>query len=163
MQDSAIVPVPASIRVRLAAMVYESLLVLAVLFIASLPFLYVFGDAQRGWRHLAFQLYLAAILFAYFATFWRRSGQTLAMKTWRIRLVGPEGGRITLRLALLRFMLMMVMPALALAGYWWLHANVWPWLVLGSSGVLWALVDRDRQFLHDRLLGTRLVRVPLKA
>lgn len=160
MQDSAIAPVPASFRVRLAAMVYESLLVLAVLFIASLPFLYVVGDARSGWLHLVFQLYLACVLFAYFAAFWRRSGQTLAMKTWRIRLVGPDGGRVTLKLALQRFLLMGLMPAAGLAGYWWTPAGTWPWIVVGSAGLLWALADRDRQFLHDRLLGTRLVRVP---
>ncbi|MEW5966805.1 MAG: RDD family protein [Pseudomonadota bacterium] len=145
MQDSAIAPVPASFRARLAAMVYESLLVLAVLFIASLPFLYVVGDAQSGWRHFAFQVYLVGLLFAYFATFWRRSGQTLAMKTWRIRLVGPDGGRISLKLALQRYLL------------------AWASLLPAGAGFWWALFDRDRQFLHDRLLGTRLVRVPRKA
>lgn len=145
MQDSAIAPVPASFGVRLAAMVYESLLVLAVLFIASLPFLYVVGDAQSGWRHAAFQLYLVGVLFAYFAAFWRRSGQTLAMKTWRIRLVGPDGGRISLKQALQRYLLAWVSLLPAGAGFWW------------------ALFDRDRQFLHDRLLGTRLVRVPRPA
>ncbi len=163
MQDSAIAPVPASFRVRIAAMVYESLLVLAVLFIASLPFLYAVGDARSGWPHLLFQLYLAGVLFAYFAAFWLRGGQTLAMKTWRIRLVGPDGGPITLRLALLRFCLMAATPALALAGYWLTRSGAWLWFAAGGAGLLWALVDRDRQFLHDRLLGTRLVRVPRKA
>lgn len=129
-------------RVRLAAMIYESLLVLAVLFIASLPFLYVVGDAQRGWRHFAFQLYIVLLLFAYFGTFWRRSGQTLAMKTWRIRLVAPAGGRVSLKLAAQRY------------------ALAWIGLLAGGAGFWWALFDRDRQFLHDRLLGTRLVRVP---
>ena len=145
MQDSAIAPVSASFGARLAAMVYESLLVLAVLFIASLPFLYLVGDAQSGWRHFAFQAYLLGLLFAYFGTFWRRSGQTLAMKTWRIRLIGPDGGRVTLKLALQRYLLAWVSLLPAGAGFWW------------------ALFDRDRQFLHDRLLGTRLVRVPRKA
>lgn len=144
MQDSATLLQPASFRVRIAAMVYESLLVLAVLFIASLPFLYLVGDAQGGWRHLAFQIYLVALLFAYFGIFWLRSGQTLAMKTWRIRLVGPDGGRVTLKLAAQRYLLAWVSLLPAGAGFWW------------------ALADRDRQFLHDRLLGTRLVRVPRK-
>lgn len=145
MQDSAIAPVPASFRVRIAAMVYESLLVLAVLFIASLPFLYVVGDARSGWLHLVFQLYLACVLFAYFNAFWRRSGQTLAMKTWRIRLVGPDGGCIPLKLAVLRYLF------------------AWVGLLLAGAGFWWALADRDCQFLHDRLLDTRLVRVPRPA
>jgi len=126
---------------RIAAMVYEALLVTAVIFIAALPFLYVVGNAETGWRHLAFQLYLLGVLFAYFSAFWLRSGQTLAMKTWRIRLVDRAGGTISLKQAALRF-------ALALVG-----------LMLAGAGFWWALFDRDRQFLHDRLAGTRLVRV----
>ena len=126
-------------------MIYELLLVTAVLFVASLPFLYLVGNAETGWRHFVFQLYLAGVLFAYFSAFWMRSGQTLAMKTWRIRLVGPNGSRLTLRQSALRFVLALVGLLLAGAGFWW------------------ALFDRDRQFLHDRIAGTRLVRVPRKA
>lgn len=145
MQDNAIAPPSASFLTRIAAMVYELLLVTAVLFVASLPFLYVFGNAETGWRHVAFQLYLTGVLFAYFSAFWTRSGQTLAMKTWRIRLVDQQGGGVTLKQSALRF-------ALALAG-----------LLLAGMGFWWALFDRDRQFLHDRIAGTRLVRVPRKA
>ena len=145
MQDNATSLVPASLLARVAAMIYELLLVAAVLFVATLPFLYLLGSAESGWRHFAFQLYLTAILFAYFSTFWIRSGQTLAMKTWRIRLVNQSGGRLTLRQSALRFIV-------ALAG-----------LLLAGAGFWWALFDRDRQFLHDRIAGTRLVRVPRKA
>ncbi len=159
MPDKAIAP-HAPLQVRLAAMLYESLLVLAVLFVASLPFLYLVGNARSGWPHFVFQFYLAGVLFAYFAAFWGRSGQTLAMKTWRIRLISPNGGRVTPKLALQRFLLTGLMPALGLAGYGWTPAGTWPWIAVGSAGLLWGLVDRDQQFLHDRLLGTRLVRVP---
>jgi len=145
MQDNAIAPVPAPFLARIAAMIYESLLVTAVIFIAALPFLYLVGNAETGWRHLAFQLYLLGVLFAYFSAFWLRSGQTLAMKTWRIRLVDLAGGTISLKQAALRF-------ALALVG-----------LMLAGAGFWWALFDRDRQFLHDRLARTRLMRVPRKA
>ena len=145
MKDKATNLPTAPFLVRIAAMVYELLLVTAVLFVASLPFLYVFGNAQTGWRHFLFQAYLAAVLFAYFGTFWLRSGQTLAMKTWRIRLVGRDGGRVTLKQAALRF------------------AFAWVSLLIAGAGFVWALFDRDRQFLHDRLAGTRLVRVPRKA
>jgi uncharacterized RDD family membrane protein YckC len=145
MQDNAIALVPAPLLTRIAAMVYELLLVTAVLFVASLPFLYLVGNAQSGWRHFVFQLYLIGILFAYFSAFWMRSGQTLAMKTWRIRLVRLDGGTPTLKQAALRF-------ALALFG-----------LLLAGAGFLWAVFDRDGQFLHDRIAGTRLIRVPRKA
>ncbi len=126
-------------------MVYELLLVAAVLFIATLPFIYFLGNAETGWRHFVFQLYLVGVLYAYFSTFWLRSGQTLAMKTWRIRLIGEDGGRPTRKQTVVRF-------AVALVG-----------LVLAGVGFWWALFDSDRQFLHDRIAGTRLVRVPRKA
>ena len=145
MQDNAIAPIPATFLARIAAMVYELLLVTAVLFVASLPFLYLVGNAESGWRHFAFQLYLTGVLFTYFSAFWMRSGQTLAMKTWRIRLVDRNGGRPTLRQSALRFVVALIGLLLAGAGFWW------------------ALFDRDRQFLHDRIAGTRLVRVPRKA
>ena len=145
MQDNAIAPVPATFLARIAAMVYELLLVTAVLFVASLPFLYLVGNAESGWRHFAFQMYLTGVLFTYFSAFWMRSGQTLAMKTWRIRLIDRNGGRPTLRQSALRFVIALIGLLLAGAGFWW------------------ALFDRDRQFLHDRIAGTRLVRVPRKA
>jgi uncharacterized RDD family membrane protein YckC len=145
MQDNAIAPAPAPFLIRIAVMVYELLLVTAVLFIAALPFLYLVGNAQTGWLHHLFQVYILGVLFAYFSAFWLRSGQTLAMKTWRIRLVNPDGTRLTLRQAALRFVI-------ALLG-----------LLLAGFGFWWALFDRDRQFLHDRIVGTRLIRVPRKA
>jgi len=145
MQDNAIAPAPAPFLIRMAAMVYELLLVTAVLFIAALPFLYLVGNAQTGWLHHLFQVYILGVLFAYFSAFWLRSGQTLAMKTWRIRLVNPDGTRLTLGQAALRFVI-------ALLG-----------LLLAGFGFWWALFDRDRQFLHDRIVGTRLIRVPRKA
>ena len=139
MTDNAIAHPSASLRTRLAAMIYELLLVLAVLFVASFVFIRLSGDAQTGWKHFAFQIFLLGVLFAYFSTFWLRSGQTLAMKTWRIKLVDRDGALITLRRAAQRFML-------ALLG-----------VALGGVTILWALFDADRQFLHDRLAKTRLI------
>ncbi len=144
MQDNAIAPAPAPFLIRMAAMVYELLLVTAVMFVAALPFLYLVGNAETGWLHHLFQLYILGVLFAYFSAFWLRSGQTLAMKTWRIRLVNPDGTRLTLRQAALRFVIALLGLLLAGIGFWW------------------ALFDRDRQFLHDRIVGTRLIRVPRK-
>jgi uncharacterized RDD family membrane protein YckC len=145
MQDNAIAPTPAPLLARIAAMIYESLLVTAVVFVASFIIIPVVGEMHAPWQKLLFQVYLLGILFAYFAAFWLRSGQTLAMKTWRIRLVDQLGGRISIKQALLRFFIALLGLLLAGVGFWW------------------ALVDRDRQFLHDRIAGTRLVRVPRKA
>ncbi len=142
MQDNAIGVAPAPLLIRIAVMIYELLLATAVVFVAALPFLLLIGNAESGWRHFVFQLYLAGVLFMYFSAFWMRSGQTLAMKTWRIRLVNPDGSRLTLKQSVFRFVLALLGLLLAGAGFWW------------------ALFDRDRQFFHDHLLGTRLVRVP---
>jgi uncharacterized RDD family membrane protein YckC len=145
MRDNAIAPTSAPLLIRIAVMVYELLLVTAVVFVAALPFLYMVGNAPTGWLRHVFQFYLVGVLFAYFSAFWMRSGQTLAMKTWRIRLVNPNGEPVTLKQAALRFTLALLGLLLAGAGFWW------------------ALFDRDRQFFHDRIVGTRLVRVPRKA
>lgn len=120
-------------------MVYESLLVAGVVFFAALPFLAVSGGALDGWLRPAFQAYLFLTIGLYFAGSWRRRGQTLAMKTWRLRLVGANGSRISLRQAVVRYIC------------------AWPSLALGGIGILYAPFDRDRQFLHDRLAGTKLV------
>jgi uncharacterized RDD family membrane protein YckC len=87
-------------------------------------------DATSGWRRHALQLFIVTVFAAYFLWCWLRGGQTLAMKAWHIRLVD-----VTPQKALIR---------LLVAG-----------LLLPVS-ILWAMFDRDRQFLHDRLAGTRL-------
>jgi uncharacterized RDD family membrane protein YckC len=145
MQDNAIALATAPFPIRIAAMVYELLLVAAVVFVASFLIIPLVGEMHASWQRHLFQFYILGVLFAYFSAFWLRSGQTLAMKTWRIRLVNADGARLTLRQSALRFVL-------ALTG-----------LLLAGTGFWWALVDRDRQFLHDRMLGTRLVRVPRQA
>ncbi len=121
-------------------MAYESLLLIGVTFFAALLFLGVSGASASGWVRHAFQVYLFLVIGLYFAGSWRLQGQTLAMKTWSLRLVGANGARITLRQAMLRYVC------------------AWPSLALGGIGILYAPFDRDRQFLHDRLAGTKIVR-----
>lgn len=125
---------------RLAAMVYEALLLVAVWFFATLFYLQ-FRDPQAEPGLLYFRLYLLVVSAAYFTWFWTHGGQTLAMKTWRIRLVDVQGRPLGLPRATARFFL-------AVLGF----------ACLGL-GFLWALWDRESQFLHDRLAGSRLVSV----
>ena len=120
-------------------MLYESLLLFGVAFSASLIFLGATGAGPNGWTRHPFQGYLFLVIGLYFVCSWRSRGQTLAMKTWNLRLAAADGGRITLRQALLRYV--------------W----AWPSLGLGGIGLLYAPFDRQRQFLHDRLAGTRVV------
>ena len=116
-------------------MIYEALLIFAVSFFAAWVFFFASGgrDATSGSIRTELQLFIVVVLAAYFLWCWLRGGQTLAMRAWRIRLV-----EVTPAKAVARFVL---------AG------------ALLPVSILWALVDRDRQFLHDRLAGTRLVRV----
>lgn len=132
----------ASLFRRLASGIYELLVLAAVVFIATLPFSYLFGDATHGWKRHLLQGYVVVVMAAYFTWFWTRGGQTLPMKTWRFRVVRADGAPLSAGRALHRF-------ALAVLGF----------LSLGL-GFLWALVDRDGQFLHDRLAGTALVDAP---
>lgn len=119
-------------------MLYESLLLLAVLFLAGFVFVGLTHDATSGAMRLIFQVYLTGVVAAYFIWFWLHGGQTLAMKTWHLRLVGIAGQPVSLRQAILRFVV-------ALPG------------MLSGISVLWAFFDRDRQFLHDRLAKTKII------
>lgn len=142
MSGSTVPPTPGLAR-RLACMLYESLLLFAVGFAAS--WLYFFASGGRGAEgagRTLLQLFLLAVFAAYFLWCWLRGGQTLAMKAWRIRLVSGDGHRVTAPAALRRFVLALVLVPLA------------------GASVIWALFDRERQFLHDRLAGTRLVLLP---
>ena len=114
-------------------MVYESFLVFGVAFFAAWVFFFASGgqDATRGVTRAELQVFVLAVLAAYFLWCWLRGGQTLAMRAWRIRLVE-------------------VTPAKAIARFL-IAAALLP------VSVLWAFVDRDRQVLHDRLAGTRLI------
>lgn len=129
---------PGIIR-RLASMLYESLLLFAVLGLClALPHILIGAFTHAIAAPVVFQAHFFLVVLIYFLWFWCNGGQTAAMKTWRIRLLTAEGLAVPPRQALLRFLL------------------CWPSLLLGGIGVLWALFDRDRQFLHDRIAGTRL-------
>ena len=121
---------------RLAAMLYEALLVFAVAFFAAWLFFFASGgrEATAGGLRLALQLFVLAVVAAYFLWCWLRGGQTLAMRAWRIRLV-----RVTPAKALLRLLLAFL-------------------LVPTGLSIFWSLFDADRQFLHDRIAGTRLIK-----
>jgi uncharacterized RDD family membrane protein YckC len=124
---------------RLACMLYEAILLFAIGFAASSLFFYASGGlGASGYGRTMLQLFLVAVFAAYFLWCWLRGGQTLAMKTWKIRLVAPGRDRVPPLTALLRFVLALLAVPTGIA--------------LG-----WALFDRDRQFLHDRIAGTRLV------
>ena len=114
-------------------MAYEAVLLFAVAFFAAWVFFFASGgrDATSGALRHELQLFILVVFAGYFLWCWLRGGQTLAMKAWHIRVVDITPGK-----AVARFFL-----ALALL----------------PVSIVWALFDRDRQFLHDRLAGTRLI------
>lgn len=131
---------PASLGRRALSLAYEALLLAAVLLGCSLPFVVLTHNMARELERPLFQLYLLAVCGLYFIWQWQRGGTTLAMKTWRVRLVTRHGAPVTWRTGLTRFFY--AVPATLLLGI----------------GFLWALVDRDGLFLHDRLAGTMIVK-----
>jgi uncharacterized RDD family membrane protein YckC len=147
---------------RMACWLYEGMLLFAVVFVAGWLFstLGQLRDAADARRPLL-QAFVFVVFGIYFSWFWAK-GQTLAMKTWGIRVVDRDGHALSQRRALLRYACswLWFLPPLAAAAL--LHlggmrsvAAVLAWVVL------WALLARlhpERQFWHDALAGTRLVR-----
>jgi uncharacterized RDD family membrane protein YckC len=120
---------------------YEALLLTAILFISTWVFLFLIQGLDSTLTRFLLQLYMIAVIAAYFVYCWTHGGQTLPMKTWRLRLVGREGNPVSRRVALQRYFF-------ALLGFG-----------LAGITIVWALFDRERQFLHDRLAGTRIVKM----
>lgn len=121
-------------------MMYEGILLIAVVFFGFLAPNIALGVGV----HVALPggvlfLQMIGVVGFYLVWFWRRDGRTLAMKTWKLKLVARDGSRPSLDQLILRFLLAL------------------PCFLVCGLGLFWALFDRDRQFLHDRLSGTRIV------
>ncbi len=130
----------ATLARRAVSLAYEALLLTALALAGSLPFVMLTRETGSALARPLLQAYLVILAGAYFTWQWRRGGRTLAMKTWRLRVVTRNGAALTWRHALMRY-------GLALAG-----------TLLAGAGFLWALVDREGLFLHDRLAGTMIIR-----
>lgn len=149
---------------RMACWVYEGMLLFAVVFVAGWLFstLGQMRDAMDSRRWLL-QAFLFVIFGIYFSWFWSR-GQTLAMKTWNIRVVDRTGQPIGQRRALLRYVLswLWFLPPLAALAFVRLSGGEVAVVMLGWVAV-WAVLSRFQpqgQFWHDVLAGTRLVTSP---
>ena len=158
---SAAPDTPSRLR-RFACMMYEGVLLFGVVFLAG----YLFDTLTQsrhalGLRH-ARQAWLFLVFGVYFVLCWRYRGQTLPMKTWHIQLVDREGRVPGLMTLALRYLLLWPLP-LAGAGLVALasHLTGWPSMDLFIVAAPFAIFlpswfDPEGQFLHDRLLGTRL-------
>lgn len=147
---------------RLACFLYEGVLLFGVVMIAGLVYAVFTQQRHALVGATGLQIFLFLVLGGYFVFFWSRSGQTLAMLTWHIRLVTREGARVAPVRAAVRYLLawLWFLPALAIVRLWSLHGG---WAIAGTLlvGVLaYAALTRlhpDRQYWHDAVCGTRLI------
>jgi uncharacterized RDD family membrane protein YckC len=128
---------PPGLGRRLAACLYDGLVLFAVLMVAGAAWVALARAAAPPGDWL-FRAYLLMVSALFFCGFWRR-GETLGMRAWKLRVVAADGRAPGWNRALLRF-----------------AAALLSWAALGM-GFLWVLVDRERLAWHDRLSGTRLV------
>lgn len=122
---------------RLMACVYEFLILVAIWMLFTWLYVSLFGDATVGSKRLWLQLLLWVITGVYFVMCWVKTGQTLAMQAWKMKVVAHDGELLNLRQATLRYVLASLLT-----------------LLFGIS-LLYMFMNRQRQFLHDRILGSR--------
>ena len=128
---------------RLAAMLYDTLLIVALLFLVTIPFIAMRGgEPVETSDNALFRAVLALALYAFFVGFWTWRGRTLGMQSWGLQLETMDGAKPGFAQATVRF-----------------FAALLSWAPLGL-GFLWQLVDKDKLAWHDRLSGTRLVHYP---
>ena len=127
-----------------ACLIYEALVVIALSLAATAFFVLLLGEATTGIKRYLLQLFLWLAAGLYFVWCWRRKGQTLAMQTWQLKLINQDAQLLPLKAAIVRY----VLASLS--------------LMLFGLGFLWILVDRDRLFLHDRILKNKIIYAPRK-
>ena len=151
-----------TIRRRLACFVYEGVLLFGVVMTAGWLFSTLTQQRHALDHRLGLQVFLFLVLGLYFGWFWSHGGQTVAMKTWHLRVVTRDGTPPTLARAVARYVAswLWFVPGLAAI---WLAGLRGGAAVAGvlTAGViayaLLALLHPQRQFLHDAICGTRLV------
>ena len=124
---------------RLISIAYESLLAFSVVFAGALVYILTIGSPTSPMQVITFRVSVFLILGCYFIPQWALWGQTLAMKTWRIRLETDGGEKLSMGRATLRYL------------------AAWGSFLCLGLGFIWPLVDKNRQFLHDRICRTRIV------
>jgi uncharacterized RDD family membrane protein YckC len=155
---------------RLAALAYEALLVTALVLVLGFVMLPLVSPHASGEAlsipslpaRAGLFFVIFGVLAAYFTWSWTAGRATLAQKTWRLRVVDRTGAPLSSRTALARYLASWIGPALAIVAYLLLrphglgaHAA---WLV--GLNFVWAVIDPERQFLHDRIAGTRIASAP---
>lgn len=133
----------------MAAMLYDLVLLFGILLLATtlvvIPLQISYDSTTLDGKILIlFQLYLVAVIVIFYTWFWSHGGQTLGMRTWKIRVVSQSEQQLSLLHAFKRLLLALLTLAPAGLGVWW------------------KLFDRDNQTLYDRLAGSRLILESIK-
>lgn len=153
-----------SLQRRLICLVYETFLVIAVAALGILLFLLLTQKLDDTVIHYGRHVALFVVVGVYLVHSWAGTGFTLAMKTWRIKLVKVGYAKVPMKAAIVRYVFAWgwVLPALAVSYYFHLsHGQTGA--AVGVGIVAWALtvfLDKNRQFLHDKIAGTRLISLP---
>jgi uncharacterized RDD family membrane protein YckC len=165
----------AGIGRRFGAMLYDSVVLVGILALATLPFLPVLNGkvlAPREVGALAYVYWLwqALLVSAFFVFFWTRRGQTLGMLAWRLRIQRADGENVSWKHAIRRLALVAALLIPVWSGYhliWreWSDANA---RMLATTVALlpflaayfWIWIDRDGLAWHDRWSGTRVILLP---
>ena len=126
---------------RLGAIFYDLFLLLAVIFVASFLPVILFNVKPGDAYFFLFQVYIFLISYLFYAWFWIRSGQTLGMRTWKVKVVTNDGSNLNWGNSLIRY-LVAILSLLAL-----------------GLGFFWSLWDKQKRTWHDIASGTRLIKI----
>lgn len=154
---------PPSRRRRFASMMYEGVLLFGVVFLTALLFDFATKSHHALYLRHTRQFVLFLAIGLYFMLCWRRSGQTLPMKTWFMRIEAPDGSKPHYFRLLLRYVLLWPLPLATALVVQYLsqrsgYASTDLLIVIAPfSHFIWTWFDKDGFFMHDRLAGTRLV------
>ncbi len=164
-ETSHLVSPPCPLWRRLLALVYDLLIVVALVMVVGLLCQLATGGrlistGAHAQVPLWYQALQGAVVAAYFISSWRRGGQTLGMRPWRIRVCRADGGTLSLRQALVRAMAAAApLLLLTLAPLLGLHAVLWVLLLAWALWFVPALFDPRRRALHDLAAGSELRRL----
>lgn len=124
---------------RLAAIFYDSLLLFSVFFCSTLILIYSIGTEEIESGNIFYSAFLVLLAYFYFCWHWVQGKQTLGMRSWYIYVVNESNTQLNWKQASLRY-----------------AASLLSLLALGL-GFIWALFDKDKLTLHDRLSKTKLI------
>ena len=150
---------------RLLALVYDLLIVVAIVMVVGLLCQLATGGKliRTGATTIVpiwYQALQGVVVAAYFISSWRRGGQTLGMRPWRIRVTRDDGGTPTLQQALIRVLVAAApLVLLLLAQVLGLRATLWTLLAVWAGWFVVAVFDPRRRALHDIAAGTEVRRL----